>query len=183
MANYQGLRIGKYELSHQLGKGSMGVVHLAFDAFAGREVAVKLALPEALRDPDNGPRYRKLFFNEARIAGSLTHPNIIRVYDAGVQDEICFIVMEYVQGGLSLGDYCSPDSLLPPEEVVRIIFKCARALDYAHKHGVVHRDVKPRNVLLTEEFEVKLGDFSTALSTNTGDHSTRCKATSAHRCT
>ncbi len=157
--------IGKYEVIRELGRGAMGVVYFGHDPFAGRDVAIKVALPEALQDERQGARYRKMFFNEAKVAGMLKHPNIIQVHDAGVENEISFIVMEYVGGNRSMYDYTRPDSLLPIEDVVRLIFKCVRALDYAHRQGVVHRDVKPRNILLTTDHEVKIGDFSVALMT------------------
>ena len=155
--------LGKYDVIREVGRGSMGVVYLAHDQFADREVALKVALPEALHDPMGGARYRKMFFNEAKVAGKLRHPNIISVYDAGVEDEHCYIVMEYVPGGQTLYGHCRKEGLLPIEDVVRVAFKCVRALDYAHRQGVIHRDIKPRNIMLTEQREVKLGDFSIAL--------------------
>jgi serine/threonine protein kinase len=157
--------LGKYDVIREIGRGSMGVVYLGYDPFTGRDVAIKVALPESLQDKRGGARYRKLFFNEAKVAGKLRHPNIVGVFDAGVEDEICYIVMEMIAGGRTLYDHCQPDSLLPIEEVVRIVFKSARALDYAHRQGVIHRDIKPRNILLTEDGEVKLSDFSIALRT------------------
>lgn len=157
--------IGKYEVIRELGRGAMGIVYLGHDPFAGRDVAIKVALPEALQDEKQGARYRKMFFNEAKVAGMLRHPNIIQVYDAGVEDEISFIVMEYIGGNRSLCDHTNPDSLLPVEDVVRLMFKSLRALDYAHRQGVVHRDVKPKNILLTNDHDVKIGDFSVALMT------------------
>ena len=157
--------LGKYDVTREIGRGSMGVVYHGHDPFSGRDVAIKVALPESLQDKSGGARYRKMFFNEAKVAGKLRHPNIVGVYDAGVKDEICYIVMELISGGRTLFDHCRPDTLLPIEDVVRVIFKCARALDYAHRHGVIHRDVKPRNILLTEDGEVKLSDFSIALRT------------------
>lgn len=157
--------IGKYEVIRELGRGAMGIVYLGHDPFAGRDVAIKVALPEALRDERQGARYRKMFFNEAKVAGMLKHPNVIQVYDAGVEDEIAFIVMEYISGDRSLYDHTRSGSLLPMEDVVRIIFKSVRALDYAHRQGVVHRDVKPKNILLTKDDDVKIGDFSVALMT------------------
>jgi len=161
--DFENRTLGKYEVGRMLGKGSMGLVYLGNDPFSGREVAIKIAIPESLNDENSGGRYRKLFFNEAKVAGRLRHPNIVEVHDAGVESEVCFIVMEYVAGGMTLHDYCRPERLLPLEDVVRIVFKCARALDYAHRQGVVHRDIKPRNILLTEGFDVKIGDFGIAL--------------------
>ena len=165
MAKLAPHNIGKYEVIRELGRGGMGIVYLGHDPFADRNVAIKVALPEALQDEKEGARYRKLFFNEAKVAGMLRHRNIIRVYDAGVQNEISFIVMEYVQGNRSLFDFTKPHTLLPVEDVVRLIFKTVRALDYAHRQGVVHRDVKPKNILLSSDNEVKIGDFSVALMT------------------
>ena len=157
--------LGKYDVIREVGRGSMGVVYLGHDPFTGRDVAIKVALPESLQDKRSGARYRKLFFNEAKVAGKLRHPNIVGVFDAGVEGDVCYIVMEMIFGGRTLFDHCQPDSLLPIEDVVRVIFKSARALDYAHRQGVIHRDVKPRNILLTEDSEVKLSDFSIALRT------------------
>ncbi|NCF81775.1 MAG: protein kinase [Proteobacteria bacterium] len=157
--------LGKYDVIREVGRGSMGVVYLGHDPFTGRDVAIKVALPESLQDKRSGARYRKLFFNEAKVAGKLRHPNIVGVFDAGVEGDVCYIVMEMIFGGRTLFDHCQPDSLLPIEDVVRVIFKSARALDYAHRQGVIHRDVKPRNILLTEDGEVKLSDFSIALRT------------------
>ncbi len=158
--------LGKYDVIREVGRGGMGVVYLGHDPFTGSDVAIKVALPESLQDKRGGARYRKLFFNEAKVAGKLRHPNIVGVFDAGMEDEICYIVMEMIFGGRTLYDHCQPDTLLPVEDVVRIIFKSARALDYAHRQGVVHRDIKPRNILLTEDGEVKLSDFSIALRTH-----------------
>jgi serine/threonine protein kinase len=103
-----------------------------------------------------------MFFNEAHTAGRLTHPNIIGIYDAGVDEDACYIIMEYIKGGKTLKPYTKADLLLPIEKVVEIVFKCAKALDYAHKQGVIHRDIKPTNILVTDDMDVKIGDFSIA---------------------
>jgi eukaryotic-like serine/threonine-protein kinase len=155
-------KLGKYEVQQELSRGSMGIVYLGHDPYIDRSVAIKVALVESLSDPDSGERYRKMFFNEAHTAGKLAHPNIISIFDAGVDADTCYIVMEYVEGGKTLKEYCRPDNLLPVEKVVEIIFKCAKALDYAHRQGVIHRDIKPSNMLITPEQEVKIGDFSIA---------------------
>jgi serine/threonine protein kinase len=154
--------LGKYEVSREISRGSMGIVYLGYDPFIDRQVAIKIALAESLNDPESGRRYRKMFFNEAHTAGMLTHPNIIGIYDAGVDGDTCYIVMEYVEGGETLRTYTRPESLLPIEKVVEIVFKCAKALDYAHRQGVVHRDIKPSNLLITGDLDVKIGDFSIA---------------------
>lgn len=154
--------LGKYEVVSEIDRGSMGIVYLGHDPYIDRPVAIKVALAESLSDAESGERYRKMFFNEAHTAGKLTHPNIINIYDAGTDQDICYIIMEFVKGGRTLKDFCNPENLLPIEKVVEIVFKCAKALDYAHRQGVVHRDIKPSNILVTEEHDVKIGDFSIA---------------------
>ena len=91
-------RLGKYQVLREIGRGSMGTVYLGYDPYADRQVAIKVAHAEQLNDEEGGERYRKMFFNEAHTAGRLTHPNIIGIYDAGVDGEICYIVMELVRG-------------------------------------------------------------------------------------
>ncbi len=155
-------RLGKYEVIREINRGSMGTVYLGHDPYIDRPVAIKVAHAEQLNNEESGQRYRKMFFNEAHTAGRLTHPNIIAIYDAGVDGEVCYIVMEYVEGGQTLKPYCRGDNLLPIDKVVEMVFKCAKALDYAHKQGVIHRDIKPTNILVTETMDVKIGDFSIA---------------------
>ena len=155
-------KLGKYEIHKQIGKGSMGIVYEGYDPYADRKVAVKVAMSDALKDRESGERYRKMFFNEAHTAGMLRHPNILEILDAGADGDNCYIVMELVEGADTLKPYCSPDNLLPLKQVIEIIFKCAKALDYAHRKGVVHRDIKPTNILVTDQKDVKIGDFSIA---------------------
>ena len=155
-------RLGKYQVMGEIGRGSMGTVYLGHDPYADRNVAIKVAHAEQLNDEEGGERYRKMFFNEAHTAGRLTHPNIIGIYDAGVDGDTCYIVMELVEGGETLKNYCKPDHLASIDKVVEMIFKCAKALDYAHKQGVIHRDIKPTNILVTTTGDVKIGDFSIA---------------------
>jgi len=162
MANDIPEKLGKYDVTEEVSRGSMGIVYLGHDPFIDRPVALKVALAESLKDPDTGERFRKMFFNEAHTAGMLTHPNVISIFDAGVDEDNCYIVMEYIDGGDTLKSYCSGDNLLPIDKVVEIIFKCAKALDYAHRQGVVHRDIKPSNILVTKDHDVKIGDFSIA---------------------
>ncbi|RME33124.1 MAG: serine/threonine protein kinase [Gammaproteobacteria bacterium] len=162
MAGEKPEKLGKYQVLDEIARGSMGVVYVGFDPFIGRKVALKVGLSEALRDPDTGERFRQMFFNEAHTAGMLHHPNILDIFDAGIEGEICYLVMEYVEGGRTLRDHIRPDSLLPIRLVVEIMFKCAKALDYAHRQGVIHRDIKPSNLLLTPDNDVKIADFSIA---------------------
>jgi serine/threonine protein kinase len=155
-------KLGKYEIEGQIGRGSMGIVYQAYDPFEDRKVAVKVALADSLRDKEFGARYRKMFFNEAHTAGMLRHPNILEILDAGADGDECYIVMELVGNGETLKSFCRPDNLLEIHHVVEIVFKCAKALDYAHRQGVIHRDIKPTNILLTSDMDVKIGDFSIA---------------------
>ncbi len=155
--------LGKYELIRQIGVGNMGTVYLARDAFALREVAIKVCSIGNTEDERAARRRRKLFLNECKAAGMLEHPNIIDTIDAGIEDGKRYIVMEYVPGAQTLDRYCPRDNLLPVEHVVSIMLRCAIALDYAHNKGVVHRDIKPKNILLTQENEVKIADFGVAL--------------------
>jgi eukaryotic-like serine/threonine-protein kinase len=155
-------KLGKYEVKSEIDRGSMGIVYLGHDPFVNRSVALKVALADSLTDVEEGERYRKMFFNEAHTAGSLTHPNIVSIFDAGVDEDTCYIVMEYIEGGDTLRSHTKPETLLPIEKVVEIIFKCANALDYAHRQGVTHRDIKPSNILITRDKDVKIADFSIA---------------------
>jgi len=158
-------KIGKYEIVQEVGRGSMGTVYSAHDPFSDRLVAIKVAHPQFVDQSEAGQRFRKLFFNEAHAAGSLDHPNILRILDADVDGDLCYLVMEYVEGAQTLEQYVKPDRLLTLREVVGIIYKCAKALDHAHRQGVIHRDIKPSNLLLNEERDVKLADFSIAMIT------------------
>jgi serine/threonine protein kinase len=166
MKSLENHTLGKYDVLKEIGRGSMGTVYLGYDPFAGRKVAIKVANPDALADERSGARFRKLFFNEAKIAGMLKHPNIVAVYDAGIEDDLGYIVMEYVPNGGTLHAHCRVDNLLPMEEAVRVMYKCAKAIDFAHRKGVIHRDIKPRNILVSGEGNVKIGDFSIALTTH-----------------
>jgi serine/threonine protein kinase len=158
-------RLGKYEVLEEISRGSMGIVYLGYDSFVDREVAIKVQHNDSIVGGDRAARNRKMFFNEAHTAGRLHHPNILSILDAGVEGDICYIVMELIPGGNTLKPFCRPDSLLPVDTVVEMIFKCAKALDYAHRNGVVHRDIKPGNLLVTQEMDVKVGDFSIAFFT------------------
>jgi serine/threonine protein kinase len=106
-----------------------------------------------------------MFFNEAQMMGRLEHPNILPIYDAGEEDDSYYVVTEPIHGARALAAYCRPDNLLRIDDVVEIIFKCAKALHYAHSRGVVHRDVKPGNIMLTLDNDVRIIDFGIALIT------------------
>lgn len=158
--------IGKYELIRPIGDGNMGTVFLARDPFSLHDVAVKIATPKPADEDRIARRRRKLFYIEAKAAGMLRHPNIVATIDAGIEDDRRYLVMEYVQGASTLDRYCRPDNLLPVERVVGILLKCALAFGFAHDKGVVHRDIKPKNIMLTQDNEVKICDFGLALITS-----------------
>jgi serine/threonine protein kinase len=155
-------QVGKYPVLRKLGEGSTADVYLCHDSFNARDVAVKVAFTDSFRDPEHGKVYRKLFMTEASLAGKLAHPHICQIYDAVADEGLHYIVMEHVDGG-TLEKFCKPDALAPVERVVEMIFKCTRALEFAHKLGVTHRDLKPANILYTGETDVKITDFGTAL--------------------
>jgi eukaryotic-like serine/threonine-protein kinase len=154
--------IGKYPVLKELGRGASSVVYLCHDPFYDRDVAVKLVTPEAFGDAERGRLARKLFINEASLAGKLQHPHICQIYDAVADDRQQYIVMEYVDGG-TLERHGDAQDLLPIDRVVEIVFKCTRALEFAHRMGITHRDLKPANLLRAGENEVKITDFGAAL--------------------
>ncbi len=159
--------IGKYAVRSLLGEGATSEVYLCHDTFNDRDVAVKAVFANRLKDADGVNLTRKLFITEASLAGKLQHPHIVQIYDAVVGDDMSYIVMEYVNGG-TLERFCNAQKLLPIDKVVEIVFKCTRALDFAHKLGITHRDIKPANILLTGETDIKISDFGAALLA-TGD--------------
>jgi eukaryotic-like serine/threonine-protein kinase len=160
-------RIGKYIIVNEVGKGSTGTVYLSHDPYFKRDVAIKVYNVVADDDPERARIARKMFFNEARMVGMLQHPNILPIYDAGEEGGQYYVVMEYVQGARTLAAYCRPDNLLRVDDVIKLVYKCARALQYAHKRGVIHRDIKPSNVMLTRESDVRIVDFGIALLRDT----------------
>jgi serine/threonine-protein kinase len=151
------VRLGKYELVRELGAGAMGVVYLAYDAAIDRQVAVKTIRREALSDTSASQAIAR-FRQEAIAAGRLTHPGIVAVYDYGEDDSVAYIVMEYAPG-VDLGHYVADRRLSLPE-VGGIMAQLLDALQYAHDAGVVHRDIKPRNILVSGR--VKISDFGVA---------------------
>jgi serine/threonine protein kinase len=161
----EGQSLGKYKIKSKLGAGNTAIVYLATDPFIDREVAVKVAHPPAGEDAEH---FKRLFFNEAQTAGQLRHPHITAIYDAGVDQDIHYIVMEYVHGGETLDKFTSADHLLSVDEITKLFYQCAQALDFAHRRGVIHRDIKPKNILLTPNHEVKITDFGVALTQQQG---------------
>ena len=156
-------KIGKYDIIKEVGQGSTGNVYLSHDPYFGRDVAIKLYDIVPDDDVQRAKIARKMFFNEAKLVGKLQHPNILPIFDAGEEDGKYYVVMEHVQGARTLSAYCRPDNLLRTDDVVEIIYKCARALHYAHKRGVIHRDIKPSNIMLTNDNDVRIIDFGIAI--------------------
>ena len=156
-------KIGKYVIINKIGRGSTGNVYLSHDPYYRRDVAIKVYNIEEDSDADRAKVARKMFFNEAHMVGMLQHPNIMPIYDAGEEDGKYYVVTEHVQGARTLAAYCRPDNLLRVDDVVEIIYKCAKALHYSHSRGVIHRDIKPSNVMLTIDNDVRIIDFGIAI--------------------
>jgi serine/threonine protein kinase len=158
-----GKRFGRYEIIAELGRGAMGVVYKARDPKIDRFVAVK-AISLSTQNPDEEREYRERFFHEAQAAGRLLHPGIVTIFDTGEDTEghIAYIVMEYI-AGQSLDRMLSEKSKkLPLEQALLLTEELAEALDHAHGQGVIHRDMKPANILVTPEGHAKIADFGIA---------------------
>ncbi len=154
-------RIGRYELEKTLGRGAMGVVYLARDPIIDRLVALKTLRVDL--DAEHAEEFRERFVREARAAGRLNHPGIVTVHDVGEDPEtgLMYIAMEHVEGR-DLKQILSTGHVFRPSEAARIAADVAIALDYAHSLGVVHRDVKPANIILTADGTPKITDFGIA---------------------
>ncbi|NNG00701.1 MAG: protein kinase [Desulfobacteraceae bacterium] len=151
---------GRYTIIQELGQGAMGTVYLGKDPKIKREVAIKtLDYSAVAADEIEEVKYR--FFHEAETAGKLSHPNIVTVYDIGEERDIAYIAMELLDGD-DLTVYCQKDKLLPKRQVLTMIAQVADALNYAHGCGVVHRDIKPGNIMLLKSGQVKVTDFGIA---------------------
>ena len=158
--------LGRYQVEKELGKGAMGVVYLGKDPKIGRVVAIKtMALAQEF-EADELVEVKERFFREAETAGRLSHPNIVTIYDAGEEHDLCYIAMELLKGK-DLVPYTKPDNLLPIDKVVSIVARVGDALGYAHKQNIVHRDIKPANVMYEPESDqVKVADFGIARITD-----------------
>ena len=152
-------KIGRYNIIAELGKGAMGVVYKATDPNIGRTVAVKTTRidTQGIASDDLLRRFQ----NEARSAGTLSHPNIVTIYDAGEENGVFYIAMEYLEGE-TLDALLLRHRSLPVETAIEIVRPVCAALDYAHSHGVIHRDIKPANIMLSTGGAVKVMDFGIA---------------------
>src|SRR5689334_1298146 len=161
--------VGRYEITGELGRGAMGVVYKALDPTIGRTVALKTMRLD-VHGLDAQEMVRR-FQNEARAAGVLNHPNIVTIYDAGEEDGIFYIAMEFIEG-TTLHEVLTEQRVLATDEVLQLTRQISRGLDYAHSNGIVHRDIKPANIMITGNGTVKIMDFGIAKSggqvTNTG---------------
>ena len=153
--------LGRYQVLKELGRGAMGVVYLGKDPTIQRFVAIKTMRLEDIDKEEDLKEFRDRFFREAESTGRLSHPNIITVYDAGEQDGLAYIAMEYLEGVL-LNCYCQKSTLVPAKQALQIVATVAEALDYAHGQGVIHRDVKPPNIMILKQRLVKVMDFGIA---------------------
>jgi eukaryotic-like serine/threonine-protein kinase len=149
-------RFGRYEVQHEIGEGAMGRVYRAFDPLVLRVVAIKTVKPEILTK-DTAEEYLRRFRREAQAMGLLSHPNIVSVYDVGED----YFVMEFVEG-MSLQSLLAHRAPLPLAEALRILAPVAEAIDYAHRFGIIHQDIKPANILIQSNGQPKLMDFGVA---------------------
>jgi serine/threonine protein kinase len=162
------VQVGKYRVLRKLGEGATSEVFLCHDDFNDRDVAVKRVRSAIPGDAVDG-RYTERFFNaEAALVGRLQHPNVVQIFDAVIDPQESYLVMEYVAGS-TLRPYCRADQLLSLELIVEIGFKCAMALGYVFKQGLIHRDIKPANLLAVRDrgniiTDIKVTDFGSVLN-------------------
>lgn len=151
-----GTKLGQYEIIELIGKGGMGVVYKARQLTLDRIVALKILSPSLSKNSE----FLERFHREAKVLAELNHPNIVSIYDKGIENDMVFFVMEYVDG-VSLRKLIS-DKVLSPEEALKLVPQMCDALDYAHSQGIVHRDIKPENILIDKKGRVKITDFGIA---------------------
>jgi serine/threonine-protein kinase len=158
--------LGRYQVEKELGKGAMGVVYMGKDPKIGRVVAIKTMALSQEFEADELQDVKDRFFREAETAGRLSHPNIVTIFDAGEEHDLCYIAMELLKGK-DLVPYTKPETLLPVDKVVSIVARVADALGYAHKQNIVHRDIKPANIMYEPETDMpKVTDFGIARITD-----------------
>src|SRR5688572_3219290 len=156
------MNLGRYEIVRELGKGAMGIVYLGKDPLIGRLVALKTIRIASVEDEETR-EFRERFVREAQAAGVLSHPSIVTVHDIGTDETsgTSYIAMEYVEGP-NLKEILQQNKTLVLSEIAEAIAQVAEALDYAHSKGIIHRDVKPANIILCGDSRVKITDFGIA---------------------
>ncbi|MFC2165821.1 protein kinase [Acidobacteriota bacterium] len=154
-------KIGKYTITGELGKGAMGIVYKGVDPYIGRTLAIKTIRFDIMGQPSAQEEAQKRFMREARSAGILSHPNIVTIYEVGEDAGTTYIAMEYIEGQ-SLEEIMASGRQFSPEEVTNIVEQIGSALDYAHKKGITHRDIKPGNILVDSEGTAHIVDFGIA---------------------
>jgi serine/threonine-protein kinase len=151
--------LGRYEIISELGQGAMGVVYKALDPLIDRELAIKtINLGLALEEKEE---YEGRFYQEAKAAGRLSHPNIVTIFDVGKSGDVAYIAMEFLQGK-ELRDILNDGEKLPVEQILNIVYQVSLGIAYAHENGIVHRDVKPSNIMVGSDGHVKITDFGIA---------------------
>ncbi|MDH5757308.1 MAG: serine/threonine protein kinase, partial [Nitrospinota bacterium] len=153
--------LGRYEIISELGHGGMGTVLLGRDPRIDRKVALKVIQHKNFADPDHEEETIKRFHQEAKAAGKLSHPNIVTVFDVGDENDVSYIAMEYVQGR-DLSEIIKERGRLSFQEATSVIVQVAMALSYSHDHGIIHRDIKPGNIMIDKDGVVKITDFGLA---------------------
>ena len=153
--------VGRYEIIREIGQGAMGVVYEANDPKIQRRVAIKTIRFSDEFEEDRIKEIKTRFLHEAEIAGKLSHPSIVSIYDVGEDYDLTYLAMEYLEG-VDLRKHCGIGSLLPLRKILHIVSEVALALDYSHKQGVIHRDIKPGNIMLLKNGIVKVTDFGIA---------------------
>ena len=158
MDKYSGKRLdGRYEIGDLLGVGGMAYVYKAYDTIDDRVVAIKILKDEFLGNEE----FMRRFKNESKAIAVLSHPNIVKVYDVSFGDRIQYIVMEYIDG-ITLKDYIERQHDIKWKEAVHFIGQILAALQHAHEKGIIHRDVKPQNIMLLQDGTIKVTDFGIA---------------------
>jgi CHASE2 domain-containing sensor protein/predicted Ser/Thr protein kinase len=153
--------LGRYEVIKKIGKGAMGVVYLGQDPRINRITAIKTVRFADDFEPEEAQKMKEKFFREAESAGTLSHPNIVTIYDAGEEQDLAYIAMEFLEG-TDLETHTKKGNLLPMRKVIGYIADIADGLDYAHERGIIHRDIKPANIMLLKSGIVKITDFGIA---------------------
>lgn len=152
---------GRYELREKIGSGGMADVYLAHCGLLDRQVAVKILKEEFSRDKNFVHKFR----TEALAAARLSHPNIVNIFDVGQEDDIHYIVMEYIEGR-TLQRIINEEAPLPVKKAVDIALMICQGIHHAHERGIIHRDIKPHNILITAQGTVKVADFGIAQAIN-----------------